>query len=74
MKGFTSIKDVETTLSWDVLFVDDEWAVKRGFLSNIKGKLVCLVDDKVYYDGEIVLLNSYPRSTADEVFRKFGMI
>ena len=74
MKGFVRIRDIKTTLSWDVMFVDSFWNIKRGFLFNNKDKLQCLVDGDVFDDGEVLLINPYTGLSEKMILKNFGFL
>lgn len=74
MKGFIRIRDIKTTFSWDVMFVDSFWNIKRGFLFNNKDKLQCLVDGDVFDDGEVLLINPYTGLSEKIILKNFGFL
>lgn len=51
-----NLKDVSSTMSFDCLYVNQDWSVSRGFVYNHKGKNKVLVDDQVHEDGEVIFL------------------
>ena len=51
-----NLKDLSSTMSFDCLYINEDWSVSRGFVYNHKGKNKVLVGDQVYEDGEVVFL------------------
>lgn len=74
MKGFINIKYIKSTFSWDVLFVDSVWGIKRGFLFNNKEKLQCLVDGEVFEDGEVLLVSPYTGLLEKQILKKLDFL
>lgn len=56
---FISMSEFKSQLEYDVLFVDSNWNIKRGYLYRRGGILQCLVDAEVYTEGSIILVSPY---------------
>lgn len=72
--NFVEIKDLNVTASFDVLYCDKNWSIKRGFLYNTKGVTKVLVDDEVFEDGEVILLSAYTTEANKSRLKLFGLL
>lgn len=74
MNELVNLQDLNVTCSFDVLYVMEDWSVKRGFLYQHKGKNLVLVDVEVFEIGEVILLKPYTDDETVKVLKKFNIV
>ena len=72
---FINLSKITTNTSYDVMYVFEDNTLKLGIMQRCKSSgLGVLVDDEVYYEGRVVLLEPYTVWYKKAIFNVLGII